>query len=182
MKKLILGLCLWSTIAVAETAADKRAALDKMLDSLHTATTEPLAARLEERITKAWITAGTPAVTLLMARGLRSLESNDLDEALASFSDAIVLAPDLAEPWHQRAIARAKHGDTEGAIEDLKSAIRLEPRHFRAWAMLAEIAEKREDWQTAYDAWQQVLTIDPRTPHGTEKEKDLKRKAFGDHA
>jgi hypothetical protein len=47
---------------------------------------------------------------------------------------------------------------------------------------LERIAEGREDWKAAYDAWQHVLDIDPRTPNGEDRLKDLRRKAFGDNA
>jgi len=59
-------------------------------------------------------------VTLLMGRGLREANSGSADEAVAVFSDAIVLDPTLAEAWHQRAIARLKGGDSTGAVRDLE--------------------------------------------------------------
>jgi predicted TPR repeat methyltransferase len=104
------------------------------------------------------------------------------DEAASVFSDAIILDPTLAEAWHQRAIARFKAGDTVGAVRDIQETLKLEPRHFGAWRTLERIAEGREDWKAAYDAWLHVLDIDPRTPNGDERLKDLKRKAFGDNA
>jgi Tfp pilus assembly protein PilF len=117
-----------------------------------------------------------------MSRGLRETNANAADDAVSVFSDAIVLDPTLAEAWHQRAIARFKSGDTVGAVQDLRETLKLEPRHFGAWKTLERIAEAREDWKAAYDAWQHVMDIDPRTPNGEDRLKDLKRKAFGDNA
>jgi tetratricopeptide (TPR) repeat protein len=182
MRRLILAFCLAPALAFAQAAKDKRAALDKMLDALHTAPTEQVAAALEEKIRQLWVQAGTPAVTLLMSRGLRESHADEVDDATSAFSDAIVLDPTLAEAWHQRAIARFKAGNTVGALQDLHETLRLEPRHFGAWETLEAIAAEREDWKAAYDAWQHVLDIDPRKPHGEERLKDLKRKAFGDNA
>jgi tetratricopeptide (TPR) repeat protein len=182
MRRLILTFCLLPSLAMAQTAQDKRAALDKMLDALRTAPTEQVAASLEERIRQFWAEAGTPAVTLLMSRGLRESNAGAPEDAVAAFSDAIVLDPTLAEAWHQRAIARFKFGDTAGAVRDIQETLKLEPRHFGAWRTLERIAEGREDWKAAYDAWRHVLDIDPRTPNGEDRLKDLKRKAFGDNA
>ena len=69
-----------------------------------------------------------------------------------------------------------------GAVGYLRETLKLEPRHFGAWRTLERIAEGHEDWKAAYDAWQHVLDIDPRTPHGEDRLKELKRKAFGDNA
>ena len=79
-------------------------------------------------------------------------------------------------------IGESYAGDTVGAVHDIQETLRLEPRHFGAWRTLERIAEAREDWKAAYDAWRHVLDIDPRTPNGEDRLKDLKRKAFGDNA
>jgi tetratricopeptide (TPR) repeat protein len=182
VRRLILALCLVPALTSAQTTPDKHAALDKMLEALQTAPTEQVASALEERILQMWAKASTPAVTLLMSRGLRESNANEVDDATSAFSDAIVLDPTLAEAWHQRAIVRFKAGDSVGAVQDLQETLKLEPRHFGAWETLERIAADREDWKAAYDAWQHVMDIDPRTPHGEDRLKDLKRKAFGDNA
>ena len=182
MRRLILTLCLLPSLALAQSVQEKRAALDKLLDVLRTAPTEQVASTLEDKIRQAWLEASSPAVTLLMSRGLRQSNAGAPDDAAAAFSDAIVLDPNLAEAWHQRAIARFKAGDTAGSVRDLQQTLKLEPRHFGAWQTLERIAEGREDWKAAYDAWQHVLDIDPRKTDGEERLKDLKRKAFGDNA
>lgn len=182
MRRLALALCLLPALASAQTSQEKRAALDKLLDALRTAPTEQIASALEDKIRQLWLHASTPAVTLLMSRGLRQSNANQADEATSVFSDAIVLDPTMVEAWHQRAIARFKAGDAVGAVQDLHETLRLEPRHFGAWQTLEAIAAGREDWKAAYNAWQHVMDIDPRTPHGEDRLKDLKRKAFGDNA
>jgi tetratricopeptide (TPR) repeat protein len=182
MRRLIVALCMLPSLTLAQSVQEKRAALDKMLDGLHTAPNEQVAAMLEDKIRQLWFESSTPAVTLLMSRGLRETNANAADDAVSVFSDAIVLDPTLAEAWHQRAIARFKSGDTVGAVRDLRETLRLEPRHFGAWQSLEQIAAAREDWKAAYDAWQHVMDIDPRTPNGEDRLKDLKRKAFGDNA
>ena len=44
------------------------------------------------------------------------------------------------------------------------------------------IAEARKDWKGAYEAWQKLMEIDPKTPGGEERLKDLRRHALGEEA
>jgi tetratricopeptide (TPR) repeat protein len=161
---------------------EKRAALDKMLGALQAAPSPEAAQPLEQQIRQMWLNAGTPAVTLLMSRGLRELKADANQDAIEDFSDAIVLDPNLAEAYHQRAIARFAAGDSVGAIADIQATLQHEPRDFAAFETLAAIAEARKDWKGAYEAWRKVLEIDPKTPGGDERLKDLKRRALGEEA
>jgi cytochrome c-type biogenesis protein CcmH/NrfG len=167
-------------VAQAQPAADKRSNIDHLLDALKVAPNEQAASMVEDQLQQAWLHGGTPAVTLLMSRGLRTLQAGETDDAVDSFSDAITLQPDLAEAWRQRAIARYHGGDVTGAIRDLQQTVRLEPRDFAAFRTLAEIAASREDWKGAFAAWQKVLELDPKTPGGADRLRDLKKHAFGE--
>ncbi len=159
---------------------ERRAATSRMLDALKVAPDEQSAAGLESQLEQSWLRAGSPAVTLLMSRGLRSLQAGQDDEAVDAFSDAITLQPDVAEAWHQRALARYHAGDVNGAIRDLEQTVQLEPRDFAAFRTLADIATAREDWKGAYAAWQKLMDLDPKTPGGEERLRLLKRKAVGE--
>lgn len=167
-------------MAGSPAAADKQAKLSQMLDALKAAPDEEAASMLENRVLHTWLQAGTPAVTLLMSRGLRLLQAGQNDDAIESFSDAITLAPDVAEAWHQRAIARYHGGDVTGAIRDLQESIVREPRDFAAFHTLADIATARDDWKGAYAAWQKVMELDPKTPGGADRLRELKRHAVGE--
>jgi tetratricopeptide (TPR) repeat protein len=163
-------------------AAEKRAALDRLLGTLKSAPSEEIARPLEQQIRQLWLNAGTPAVTLLMSRGLREMKADATQDAVEDFTAAITLDPNLAEAYHQRAIARFSAGDTAGAIADIQATLQHEPRSFAALETLSAIAESRKDWKGAYDAWQKVLEIDPKTPSGQERLKDLRRHALGEEA
>ena len=173
---LLLGASAWAQ----PSAADKRHAIDKLLDTLKAAPTEEAAAPIEAHLRQLWLEQGSATVTLLMGRGLRDLKAGSHDEAIADFSDAIALDPNVAEAWHQRAIARYEQGDTSGAIRDIEETLKREPRHFKAFETLSHIAENRKDWKGAYAAWQKVLELDPKTPGGEQRLKDLKRRALGE--
>ena len=183
---LLATLLCVSLPAAAQNAAspgnDRRAAIDKLLGALRTAPSEEIAGPLEQQIRQLWLNAGTPAVTLLMSRGLREMKADARQDAIEDFSDAITLDPNLAEAYHQRAIARFTAGDTPGAIADIQATLQHEPRSFAAFQTLAAIAEARKDWKGAYAAWQKVMEIDPKTPGGEERLKDLRRHALGEEA
>ena len=180
---LLVLLCALPALAQAQgQAADRRAMLDRLLAALKAAPSEQEAAPLEEKIRQMWVTAGTPAVTLLMSRGLRELKADANSDAIEDFSAAITLDPTAAEAYHQRAIARFSSGDAQGAVADIQAALQHEPRNFAAFQTLSAIAEARKDWKGAYDAWQKVMELDPKTPGGEERLKDLKRRALGEEA
>ena len=161
-------------------AAERRATIDRLLTALQAAPTEEAAAPIEQEIRQLWLTAGTPAVTLLMSRGLREMKADATKDAIEDFSDAATLDPNLAEAYHQRAIARFTAGDSQGAIADIQAALQHEPRDFAAFQTLSAIAEAQKNWKGAYEAWQKVMEIDPKTPGGAERLKDLKRRALGE--
>lgn len=167
-------------LALAQSPAQKRGEVNKLLDDLKAAPTEAIAAMLEQRIETLWATSGSPAVTLLMARGMHELKAGADQDAIEDFGDAIVLDPGLAEAYRERALARYHAGDTAGAVADLEAAVQHEPRDFAAYQTLAAIAQAREDWKAAYAAWQKVMEIDPKTPGGEDRLKELKRKALGE--
>ena len=181
MWRILLFLVLLNVAAHAQApATDKRAAVDRLLAALKAAPTEQAAAPIEAHLAQLWLEQGSAAVTLLMSRGLRDLKAGAHQDAIDDFSDAIALDPDLAEAWRQRAIARYEQGDTQGAVRDLEETLKREPRHFGAFETLSRIAENRKDWKSAYSAWQKVLEIDPKTPGGEQRLKDLRRRAMGE--
>jgi tetratricopeptide (TPR) repeat protein len=179
---LILAVLLVPLAGHAQTPAEKKAAIAQMLDALKVAPNEEMAGVLETRLRRLQLDASTPAVTLLMARGLRDLAARQYDDAIEVFSDAITLDPDHAEAWHQRAVAKYRAGDTIGAVRDIDETLRREPRSFAAFRTLTEIAMALEDWRAALAAWEKVLEIAPRLPGAEDRLKDLRRKAFGTDA
>ena len=179
---LVLTLCAIPAWAHADRPNERRDSIKALLDALQHAQNEEAAAPIEVQLRQLWANAGSPAVTLLMSRGLRELKAGENEQAIEDFGAAVTLDPTLAEGYHQRAIARYHAGDTPGAIKDIEAALHQEPRDFAALETLSRIAEARENWKGAYDAWQKVLEIDPKIQGGEDRLKELKRKAFGEEA
>jgi len=180
MRYILPVLLLLAAPALADTpAARRQAQISQALDALKAAPSEEAASLLEAEM---WLNAGTPAVTLLMSRGLRELKAGANNDAIEDFNDAVTLQPDLAEGYRQLAMARYAAGDVKGAIEDLALAVQHEPRDFLAYRTLTDIFESQQNWKGAYDAWRKVLAIDPKTPDAQERLKHLQQQAFGQEA
>jgi len=182
MRRVLFLLLITTTTtqALAQTPADRAAALDRLLDALKAAPSAEVAAPLEQQIMQRLVQGGSPVVTLLMSRGARDMQSAANQEAIQDFTDAIALDPNLAEAYHQRARARYAAGDSQGAIADIEQTLQHQPRDFAALQTLAAIAESRQDWKGAYAAWQKLLDLDPMTRGGADKLKDLRRRALGE--
>jgi tetratricopeptide (TPR) repeat protein len=178
---LLAVLMLTAMPALAEDRqAAHKAQVDQLTTALKNAGNETEAAVLEGHLRQLWLGAGTPAVTLLMLRGLRELKASP-QEAEADFDGVIALDPDIAEAYDQRAVARFQQGKFVAAIADIEETLKREPRNFMAYRHLAEIAAARKDWPGAFAAWQKLIALDPKTPGGEQKLDELRRRAQGEN-
>ncbi len=171
---------LWAAAAHAQTPpAQPGPPLDQLFAALKAAPTEEAAGTVEARILDTWVQQASPAVRLLLARGVRDLGQNAASDAYDSFDGAITLQPDVAEAWHGRAMARFRLGDAVGAVADIQQALQREPRDFAALADLSRVAEGQGNWKGALAAWQKVLELAPHTPGAEERLRELERRANG---
>lgn len=177
----VLAVCITPALA-EDRAAARKTQIDDLLGALKNTGSETEAVVLEGHLRQLWLQAGSPAVTLLMARGLRDLKAAAGQEAEQDFDGAIALDPEVAEAYDQRALARFQQGKVAEAIRDIEEALKREPRNFFAFRHLAEIAEARKDWPAAFAAWQKLMAIDPKTPGGEQKLKELRKRALGESA
>lgn len=184
-RSFLLVLALGATPAVAQQAANerrdpRRAEMDRLFAALRDAPDAAGAALVEQRIRQLWAEAASPAATLLLRRGVRNLSARETDEALQDFDAAIVLSPEAAEAWHLRAQAYAAGGDSAAAARDLQEALRREPRHFGALMTLSTIQEERGDFAGALRSLEAALALYPKLPGGEQRQRDLRRRAFGE--
>ena len=77
-----------------------------------------------------------------------------------------------------RALSRL--GDRAAAARDIQEALRLEPRHFGALLVLSELQEESGDLGGALRSLDAALALHPKMPGGTERRRDLARRAEGD--
>lgn len=185
MLRRSLILALTATPAAAQPSATerrdpRRAEMDRLFAALRDAPDAAGAALVEQQIRRIWAESASPAAVLLLRRGLRNLSARETDEALQDFDAAIVLSPQAAEAWHLRAQAYAASGDPAAAARDLQEALRLEPRHFGALMTLSAIQEERADFAGALRSLDAALALYPKLPGGEQRQRDLRRRAFGE--
>ncbi len=162
------------------TASGQRATVDEMLTALRQAPNEQVAGALEGQLRDQWRNQASPALKLLLARGVRELSEGAAGDAADSFDAALDLDPHLLDAWRGRAQARLRLGDAGGAIRDIEEVLRREPRNFLAWQDLSRIAEARGDWSGALSAWEKMLEFDPRSPGAQDRLRELRRRALGE--
>ncbi len=179
MRPVLLALLLLSGTAFAQ-APDRKAQLDSMLNGLRAAPSEEAAAALESQVRVLWTETASPVLRLLLVRGVRELNEGASGDAVDTFDAALDLDPDLLEGWRGRAQARLRLGDPAGAVRDIQEVLRREPRYFPALQDLSSLAESGKDWNGALAAWQKLLELNPRTPGGQARLRDLRRRALGE--
>ncbi len=157
----------------------REATIDRLLGMLKVAPDEDTAGAVERSIQGQWVNQATPATKLLLLHGLTALGENQPADALDDFDAALDLQPDLQEGWLGRAKARAQMGDPAGATRDIAEVMKREPRQFEALEDLSHIAEQRGDYKGALEAWTRAMDLDPKTPGGADRLKELKLKVFG---
>lgn len=177
---VLIFAILVSAPALAEKPDPRKAELGQLLGALPSAPSDEVAARMEQRAQQLWLQSGGPTVALLMSSGARNLSAGNAPEAVADLDAAIVLAPDCADAYSRRALARFEAGDVSGALRDIQEALQREPRHFMALHSLSTIAEQQGNWAGALAAWKQMLVIDPHTEAAQSRLKDLTKHAEGE--
>jgi tetratricopeptide (TPR) repeat protein len=186
MRHALLAACLLAAAtalaqtAPAPSAEQRRADLDRLFEDLRRAPDEIAAQAIENRIRAVWSQAISPALVLLMRRGVRNLEANAPAEAVEDFDAVLALEPDVAEALVLRAEALARAGEPRQAAEDLRRALALEPRHFGALVSLSTLLEEAGDAMGAFRAMEAALALHPRLRGGEARLRELRRRAFGE--
>lgn len=179
-RALLGGLLAAPMLAHAQGARRPTESLDQLFAALQTAPDEAGAQLVETRIWQVWMSGGSPAVQLLMRRGLRNLEARALSDALEDFDAVIALAPDLAEGWNKRATVYYLMSQDENATKDIQETLLREPRHFGALTGLALIRERQGDLRGALRAYEAALAVHPRMRGAEARVNDLRRRALGE--
>lgn len=161
-------------------AEARKAELDKLFQALASAPDEASAGLLDARIRALWTQAASPAVTLLMRRGTRNMETEAFDEAAEDFQAAAILQEDYADAQVLLGQALSRLGETREAALALQRALVLEPRHYGALLTLSAMQEEANDFPGALKSLEAALAIYPKMPNAEKRLRDLTRKAVGE--
>ena len=101
-------------------------------------------------------TAGT-----FLDRGILFLEREDYDIAIADFTEALRLAPDMEAAYFYRGNAYYRKDDLDRAIADYTQAIRLNPNDAAAYNNRGNAYANKGDLDRAIADYNQAIRLDP---------------------
>ncbi|MGH1354291.1 MAG: tetratricopeptide repeat protein [Thalassovita sp.] len=143
----------------------------EMLQQLKSA--DPVEAkRLADEIALRWGHSGSPAIDLLLKRGIDAAGRGDFAEAIGHLTALTDHAPDFAEGWHQRASTYYRMDRYGLAIHDLERALHLNPSNFQAMYGVGTILEELGKLELAHEAYTLALTV---YPHYEEAQNAIAR-------
>jgi tetratricopeptide (TPR) repeat protein len=175
--KSAVGAVLLSGL-LAGPAAAQEDGLDDLFTALRSAE-GPAAMAIEERIWTEWSKSGSPAMDLLLERGRRALEEEDIPRAIEHFSALIDHAPEFAEAYNGRATAYFQAGLYGPSLEDIRQVLARNPRHFGAIGGLALILQEIGEEEAALEAYRTLHEIYPAREGLEEAITQLERMVAG---
>jgi len=155
----LLGLMLAMNVLARD---DGRAAvLDTLFAKLQTATDPSAVQALEQAIWEQWTVPADPGQRELMMRGIAEMQQQELDDARATFTKLIEMAPELSEAWNKRATVEWLLGDFPASISDICETVKREPRHFGAYSGLGMIRAQMGEPARAVAAFELARRYNP---------------------
>lgn len=158
---LVISAIVLLSNASAALSDQKDIRLPQLFSDLKLSASEDDAEVVEKKIWEIWASHKVPRIDLLMDRGIKLLNNNNLNEALAVFNLIVDEAPDFSEAWNKRATIFFLMGDFEKSMQDIQNTLALEPRHFGAISGLGLIFNTLERPEHALKAFRRVQEIYP---------------------
>lgn len=151
-------------MAVAQVAEsgdmdDARRLLPSLYDE------DPLVRKLTEAaLWQIWSRSGDEATDALFARGIEQLQSAELEDALATFSQVIQLRPGFAEAWNKRATVHFLLDRHAESMKDCDEALKRNPSHFGALAGYGQMLLAAGMVDNALPYLRRALQVNPNMP------------------
>ncbi|MBN9083730.1 MAG: hypothetical protein BGP04_15975 [Rhizobiales bacterium 62-17] len=136
--------------------------LNELFERLAKADDQDEAKGVAGAIERVFLRSGSDTADLLMNRALSSVRQRDFKLANELLDKLVVIEPEWAEAWNQRATARFRADDVQGAVADLGQVLALEPRHFGALSALGYILYSNGFDRRALDVMRKTLIIYPQ--------------------
>jgi tetratricopeptide (TPR) repeat protein len=144
--------------------APRQSTLDKLFERLKSAGDAEEAKGIERQITRRWARSASDTADLLMSRAQEAAKTSNFPLAVELLDRIIVLEPDWAEGWNQRANVFFRMEDHVRAALDVAEALKREPRHFGALAGLAQMLKLQGADRSALKAYRRAYDIHPFLP------------------
>ncbi len=93
--------------------------------------------------------------------GLKQAEGGNMQEAIASWDQALAIDPDLSSAWHNRGSALGYLGRFNEAVASFDRSIAINPEDFQAWNDRGLALFNLQNWKEAIASWDKVIEIEP---------------------
>jgi len=97
---------------------------------------------------------------LFYQKGLDAIKSNQYEEAIKNFDEAIKLKKDEPVIWYNRGIVKSWLRRYEEAIEDFDQAIILNPAHKKAYNSRANCKQDITEYESAFEDYNSAIRLD----------------------
>src|SRR4051794_8607028 len=108
-----------------------------------------------------WFRADTPENNAMLEQVRLLIQHDRLADAVTRASRLIVLAPNFAEAYNQRAIAHFFQGHFQESAEDCERVLERNPYHFGALAGLAQCQLRLDQRRDALKTFRRALRLQP---------------------
>jgi tetratricopeptide (TPR) repeat protein len=163
LKAIVAATALTVTFSLPSMAAGQPGATvqeAELLSELSRA--DPVDANAIERELQAiWGKSGSPAMDLLLKRGMQAMERGATAVAIEHLPALTDHAPGFARGWYERARAYFVAGLYGPSVADLERALALNPNDYDAIFALGTIFEQFRDPENAYQAYLRAKAIHP---------------------
>ena len=149
-----------------KTAAKKKSFelapdLDGLFGQLKRTRDKRRAQRIAQRIWLEWQTSKSRSIDLLTNWARAATSRRQYGAALDLLDQVVVINPQYAEGWNQRATVHFVMKNYSRSIADIERTLALEPRHFGALGGLAAIQELFGRDRDALATWYRALNVYP---------------------
>ncbi len=159
------------TRPAAKPRETKQQRLNQLYDRLAVTRDAHEGVMIASRIQALQLRSGSATADLLVTRALSVASAQQPALALKLLDQVVVLDPDWAEGWNQRATLRFLNFDDSGSMRDIARVLKLEPRHFGALNGMAQILHRNGMDKDALTIYRHLLKIYP-TMNGLKKAVD----------
>ena len=105
--------------------------------------------------------SGRALSEMYVLRGVALIRKNELDRAIADFSEAIRIDPTYARAHNGRGAARSRKSDYDAALVDYSEAIRLDENFGRAYDNRGLIFRQKKDYDRAIADFSEAIRLEP---------------------
>jgi tetratricopeptide (TPR) repeat protein len=97
----------------------------------------------------------------LVEQAYNRREANDIEGAIADYTEAIRLNPEYSIAYNNRGEARYRAGDLDGALSDYSEALRIDPDYPEAYSNRGSVRRAKQDHQAAISDYDEAIRLDP---------------------